>query len=68
MKATHKLSNKYGGQWLLCSTGKSHWFNKFFDNGECTGWLGPRDGAVEDVYTDMGGFSLEKISQFKGNK
>lgn len=68
MKATHKLSNKNGGQWLLCSTGKSHWFNRLLDNGEYTGWLGPLHGTIEEHYSDSGEFCLVKISQFKGNK
>lgn len=70
MKATHKLRNKAGDlQWLLCSTGKSHWLNRLLDNGEYTGWLGPLHGTAEEVYSGGGGeFCLVKISQFKGNK
>lgn len=68
MKATHKLSNKLGDVWLLCATGKTHWYNKLLENGERGRWQGPLDGAVEDEYSDVGGFSLVRLNQFKGNK
>lgn len=68
MKATHKLSNRHGGQWLLCAAGKTHWFNKLLCSGEYKGWQGPIYGDVEEEYSDVEVFSLVKLSQFKGNK
>lgn len=68
MKATHKLRNRSGDQWLLYAAGKTHWFNKLLDSGEYKGWQGPLYGSVEVAYPDVDGFSLTKLPQFKGNK
>lgn len=68
MKATHKLSNIDGAQWLLCAEGKTHWFNKLLNSGEYGGWKGPVYAAVEDEYSDVDFFHLVKLNQFKGNK
>ena len=68
MKATHKLRNRSGDQWLLCAAGKTHWFNKLLNSGEYKGWQGPLYGSVEVVYSAVGGFSLTKLPKFKGNK
>ena len=68
MKATHKLSNRGGDQWLLCAAGKTHWFNKLLNSGEYRGWQGPIYGSVEDEYSDGDYFYLVKLNQFKGNK
>ena len=68
MKATHKLRNRSGDQWLLHAAGKTYWFNKLLDSGEYEGWQGPLSGSVEVVYLDVDEFSLTKLPQFKGNK
>lgn len=67
MKATHKLSNRHGDQWLLYATGKTHWFNKLLGSGEYKGWQGPLYGSVEDEYSDVERFFLVKLNKFKGN-
>ncbi len=68
VKATHKLSNNHGDHWLLCATGKTHWFNKQLRSGGYKGWQGPIYGSVEEEYADKERYTLVKLNQFKGNK
>lgn len=68
MKATHKLRDRSGTEWLLCCNGEKHWFNILSDGGVCNGWEGPLSGPVETVYADITKYELVKINTFKGNK
>lgn len=68
MKATHRLSNNYGDEWLLCAKGEEHWCSIREGNGGYGIWHGPNYGTVESTYSDKANFTLVKLNTFKGNK